>query len=119
MAQPKLTRSPALTYTWMVISVVVVIILFRRWDAIATGKQMRDWWLILGGFLLVDYLFLITPIRDSKAIRRLSRAGKLWGLLAWLAVADFVYIAMRGARPHRTLMQYVETTSFGFLLLVL
>ena len=51
MAQPKLTRSPALTYTWMVISVVVVIILFRRWDAIATGKQLRDWWLILGGFL--------------------------------------------------------------------
>jgi hypothetical protein len=119
MAQPKLTRSPALTYAWMAISLVIVIVLFRRWDAIATSSQLREWWIILGGFLLADYLFLITPIRDSRAIRRLARAGKLWALVAWLSVAGFVYVAMRGARPHGTLRQYVEIISVGFLLLIL
>ena len=119
MAQPKLTRSPALTYAWMAVSIVVVIILFQRWNAIATSTQMRKWWLTLSAFLLADYLFLITPIRDSRSIRRLTRAGKLWALLAWLAVADFVYVAMQGAHPHGTLLQYVDIISFGFLLLVL
>lgn len=119
MSQPKLTRSPALTYTWMAVSIVAVIILFRRWDLVATGRQMRDWWLLLGGFLLVDYLFLITPIRDSKSIRRLTRAGKLWALLAWLCVADFVYVAMRGAKLRGTLLQYVNVIALGFLLLLI
>jgi hypothetical protein len=104
---------------WMAISLVIVIVLFRRWDAIATSSQMRDWWLILGGFLLADYLFLITPIRDSRAIRWLARAGKLWALVAWLSVAGFVYVAMRGAQPHGTLLQYVEIISLGFSLLLL
>lgn len=118
MAQSRLTRSPALTYAWMAVSIVVVIILFRRWDAIANSKQMRDWWLLLGGFLLIDYLFLIVPIRDARSIRRLTLAGKLWALLAWLSVADFVYVAMRGAQLRGTLLQYAEIISLGFLLLV-
>src|SRR5205823_13939617 len=59
------------------------------------------------------------PIRDSKSIRRLSRAGKLWGMGAWISVAAFVYIAMRGAQLRGTLLENVELTSLGLLLLTI
>ena len=119
MAQPKLTRSPAVTYTWMAASILVVIVLFRRWDMLGNSRQRNQWWLILGAFLLADYLFLIVPIRDTRAIRRLSRAGKLWGLLAWVSVAGFVYAAMAGARLRGTLLENVEISSLGLLLLAI
>ena len=119
MAQPKLTRSPLLTYFWMVVSILVVIILFRRWDTLASSRQRAEWWMVLGAFLLADYLFLIVPIRDSKSIRRLSLAGKLWALLAWLSVAAFVYTATQGARLSASLLTNVQVTALGLLLLVL
>jgi len=119
MAQPKLTRSPSLTYIWMAVSILVVIVLFRRWDMLASARQRAEWWAILGAFLLADYLFLIVPIRDSKSIRRLRLAGKLWALVAWLSVAAFVYTAAQGAHLSASLLVNVEMGAIGLLLLVI
>ena len=119
MAQLKLTRSPSLTYIWMAISILVVVVLFRRWDILASSRQRAEWWMILGAFLLADYLFLIVPIRDRKSIRRLRLAGKLWALVAWLSVAAFVYTATQGARLSASLLTNVQVTALGLLLLAL
>lgn len=119
MAQPQLTRTPLLTYFWMVVSILVVIVLFGRWDMLTSSRQRAEWWMILGAFLLADYLFLIVPIRDRKAIRRLSLAGKLWALVGWLSVAAFVYTATQGARLSASLLTNVQVTAMGLLLLML
>jgi hypothetical protein len=98
---PKLSRSPGLTYAWMACAVLFVIYLFAVWERFVARQRQGVWWLMLAVFLLFDYLFLIIPIRDSKSLRHLSRAGKLWAALAWLLVAAFVYAAIVGSRYRK------------------
>ena len=71
----RLTRTPGVTFTWMIISVLYVVFLFSRWDALRTPRSAALWWTSLLAFLAFDYLFLITPVRDRNSLRVLNRRG--------------------------------------------
>src|SRR5437763_2956443 len=94
MSRPKLTRSPMTSYVWMAISIGFVVVMFARWEAfIARGRQV-PWWVLLAAFLLVDFLFLLIPIRQGAALRRLSEAGRGWAATAWLLVIFFLWVVV-------------------------
>src|SRR5438067_11112987 len=86
MPRPKITRGATISYVWMAISIGFVVVMFARWEAfIARGRQVL-WWALLAAFLLVDFLFLLVPIRERQSLRRLSAAGRGWAAAAWLLV---------------------------------
>jgi hypothetical protein len=95
----KLTRSPGVTYLWMVVTIVIVASLFARWEWFRSHGHLRLWWGLLIAFLVVDYLFLITPIQDSKSIRRLSIAGKSWAAVAWMCCVAYLAVVAREIKP--------------------
>src|ERR1051326_92972 len=90
----KLTRTPGMTYGWMVVAIGIVAFLFRQWKLGMAQQRHTLWWTTLIVFLLFDYLFLLLPIRDGANIRRLTYAGKLWAALVWWTVLAFVAIVV-------------------------
>jgi hypothetical protein len=116
----KLTRSPGLSYFWMVIAIVVVAILFTRWQWFISHGRQSLWWALLMTFLVADYLFLITPIQDHKSIRHLSGAGKLWAAVAWICCVAYLVVIARGIKPAMAnSATIVQLGLIGLLLLVL
>jgi len=117
MALPKLTRSPGLTYTWMVISIAFVVMMFSRWDSLLAHGRQVVWWSALSVFLLLDFFFLLTPIQDSKSLRRLSRSGKLWAAAAWALVLVFLILVIPANHVAFRLKHPLWVTGAALLLL--
>ena len=116
----KLTRSPGVTYLWMALAITIVAALFSRWEWFNSHGHQRLWWELLIAFLLADYLFLITPIRDSKSIRRLSTIGKVWAALAWICCVVYLVVIAREIKPVRSNQgMIIKLGSLGLLLLVI
>ena len=114
----KLTRSPGVSYLWMALAIAVVAVLFSRWRWFTGHGHQLLWWVLLGMFLVADYLFLLIPIQDSKSIRQLSTAGKLWAALAWVCCVAYLVVIAREIRPtasNRNLI--IELGLLGFVLL--
>jgi len=114
----KLTRSPGVSYLWMALAITVVAVLFSRWRWFVSHGHQLIWWVLLGVFLVADYLFLLIPIQDSKSIRRLSLAGRLWAAVAWVCCVAYLVIIAREIKPiasNRNLI--IELGVLGFLLL--
>lgn len=115
----KLTRSPGVSYLWMALAIVVVAVLFGGWGWFMSHGHKRLWWELLISFLVADYLFLLTPIQDSKSIRRLSNAGKLWAAVAWVCCVAYLVVIAREIRPtvsNRNMI--IKLGVLGFLLLI-
>jgi len=102
----------------MGIAIAVVAILFARWQWFIGHGHTRLWWGLLIAFLIADYLFLITPIQDSKSIRRLSTAGKVWAAIAWICCVAYLVVIARIIKPvtaNRNII--VQLGVLGLLLL--
>ena len=91
---PKLTRTPGQSYAWMLGSMCVVVLLFNRWQDGMSRQRLLLWWATLVVFLLLDFLFLLVPIRQGSSIRRLTQSGKLWAALVWWTVLAFVAVVV-------------------------
>ena len=117
MPRPKITRSPTISYVWMGISIGFVVVMFARWEAfIARGRQVL-WWALLAAFLLVDFLFLLVPIREGQSLRRLSAAGRGWAAAAWLLVIFFLWVVVPSNAIGLRRQHPILVTSAGLLLL--
>ena len=64
----KLTRTPGMTYGWMVVAIGIVAFLFRQWKLGMAQQRQTLWWTTLVVFLVFDYLFLLLPIRDGASV---------------------------------------------------
>jgi hypothetical protein len=115
----RITRSPAMTYAWAAVSLTIVGILFAHWERFVVRGKNAAWWALLFGLLIVDYLFVITPIKDQRSIRRLSAAGKLWAASAWILVASFVIVAVAGTRLRTHVLEELQVSTMGLVLLAL
>src|SRR5256885_5152228 len=93
---PKLTRTPGQSYAWMLASVVVVTLLLNRWQPEMSRSRQLLWWASLIVFLLLDFVFLLIPIRQGNSIRWLTQRGKLWAALVWWTVLAFVAVVVPG-----------------------
>jgi hypothetical protein len=93
---PKLTRTPGQSYAWMFAAVIVVALLFNRWQEGMSSDRQLLWWASLIIFLLLDFLFLLVPIRQGNSIRSLTQRGKLWAGLVWWTVLAFVAVVIPG-----------------------
>ena len=93
---PKLTRTPGQSYAWMLASVVVVTLLLNRWQPQMSRDRQLLWWASLIVFLLLDFVFLLIPIRQGNSIRWLTQRGKLWAALVWWTVLAFVAVVVPG-----------------------
>ena len=114
-----LTRSPRVTYAWMVFAVVFVVLLFARFDGFTARHRQGLWWGMLIAFLAIDFLFLLVPIRDRHSIRRLSTAGKAWAAAAWLLVLVFLVIVVPASRISLRQRHPLILTGAGLALLAL
>jgi len=90
----KLTRTPGQSYAWMLASMFVVVLLFNRWRDGMSRERLTLWWASLIVFLVLDFLFLLVPIRQGNAIRRLTTSGKAWAALVWWTVLAFVSVVV-------------------------
>ena len=116
----KLTRSPGVTYFWMALAITIVAALFARWEWFNRHGHQRLWWELLIAFLVADYLFLITPIRDNKSIRRLSAIGKVWAALAWICCVVYLAVIAREVKPVLSNQgMIIKLASLGLLLLLI
>jgi hypothetical protein len=101
----------------MAISIGFVVVMFARWEAfIARGRQML-WWGLLATFLLLDFLFILVPIREGQALRRLSAAGRGWAAAAWLLVILFLWVVVPTNAIALRRQHPILVTSAGLLLL--
>jgi hypothetical protein len=91
---PKLTRTPGQSYAWMLGAMCVVVLLFNRWQDGMSRQRLLLWWATLVVFLLLDFVFLLLPIRQGSSIRRLTPSGKLWAALVWWTVLAFVAVVV-------------------------
>ena len=113
-----LTRTPGQSYTWMLGAIVIVVLLFNRWQPGLSRERQMLWWASLTVFLLLDFLFLLVPIKQGNAIRRLTPRGKYWAGLVWWTVLAFVAVVVptgmqRVRREHPLLV-----TSVGLFFLI-
>jgi hypothetical protein len=88
------TRTPAQSYAWILAAMLVVALLFNRWQEGMSHQWLLLWWASLIVFLLLDFLFLLVPIRQANSIRRLTQRGKLWAALVWWTVLAFVVVVV-------------------------
>ncbi len=95
-----LNRTPGQSYAWMLGAMCVVVLLFNRWQDGMSRERRLLWWAALVVFLLLDFLFLLVPIRQGSSIRRLTPSGKLWAALVWWTVLAFVAVVVPGGM-HR------------------
>ena len=114
-----LTRSPRVTYTWMVIAIAFVVLLFARFDAFTAHHRQGLWWGMLIAFLAMDFVFLLVPIRDRHSIRHLSAAGKAWAAAAWLLVLVFLVVVVPASRVNLRQRHPLILTGAGLVLLAL
>ena len=91
---PTLTRTPGQSYAWMLAAMFVVVLLFNRWQDGMSRERIMLWWITLVVFLLLDFLFLLLPIRQGSSVRRLTTSGKLWAALVWWTVLAFVAVVV-------------------------
>ena len=91
---PRLTRTPGQSYAWMMAAMLVVVVLFNRWQDGMSHQRLMLWWASLIVFLVLDFLFLLVPIRQANSIRRLTQRGKLWAALVWWTVLAFVAVVV-------------------------
>jgi hypothetical protein len=108
-----LTRTPAQSYAWMAAAMVVVVLLFNRWQPGMSRERQLLWWASLIVFLSIDFLFLLLPIRQGNSIRRLTSRGKYWAALVWWTVLAFVAVVVpstmqRVRREHPVLIASVS-----------
>src|SRR5437016_2908051 len=76
-----------------------------------------DWWGLLAAFLLVDFLFLLIPIRQGPSLRRLSAAGRGWAAAAWLLVIFFLWVVVPTNAIGLRRQHPILVTSAGLLFL--
>ena len=88
------TRTPGQSYAWMLAAMLVVVVLFNRWQDSMSRPRLALWWASLIVFLVLDFLFLLVPIRQANSIRRLTRRGKLWAALVWWTVLAFIAVVV-------------------------
>jgi hypothetical protein len=88
------TRTPGQSYAWMVGALCVVALLFNRWQPEMSRQRLLLWWTSLGLFLLIDFLFLLVPIRHGNKVRQLTRSGKSWAALVWWTVLAFIAVVV-------------------------
>jgi hypothetical protein len=88
------TRTPGQSYAWMVGALCVVALLFNRWHSEMSRQRLLLWWTSLALFLLIDFLFLLVPIRHGNAVRQLTRSGKSWAALVWWTVLAFIAVVV-------------------------
>jgi hypothetical protein len=91
---PRLTRTPGQSYAWMLGAMLVVVVLFNRWQDGMSRQRLLLWWASLIVFLLLDFLFLLVPIRQGSSIRRLTPRGRLWAALVWWTVLAFIAVVV-------------------------
>jgi len=91
---PQLTRTTGQSYAWMLAAMCVVGLLFNRWQDGMSHRRLVLWWASLIIFLLLDFLFLVVPIRYGSSIRQLTQRGKLWAALVWWTVLAFVAVVV-------------------------
>src|SRR5438270_2162962 len=106
---PKLTRTTGQSYAWMLAAMFVVVLLFNRWQDGMSRQRLLLWWASLIVFLLLDFLFLLVPIRQGNSLRRLTATGKAWAALVWWTVLAFVAVVVpsgmqRARREHPLLI---------------
>jgi hypothetical protein len=117
---PKFTRTPGQSYAWMLAAVIVVILLFNRWQYAMSSQRQLLWWASLIVFLLLDFLFMLVPIRQANSVRRLTKTGKLWAALVWWTVLAFVGVVIPGGMQRERRDHPLLIASIGlFFLLVL
>ena len=114
-----LTRSPRVTYAWMVFALAFVVLLFARFDAFVAHHRQGVWWGMLVVFLAMDFLFLLVPIRDRHSIRHLSAAGKAWAAAAWLLVLVFLVVVVPASRASLRQRHPLILAGAGLVLLAL
>ena len=117
MAQ--LTRTSGQSYAWMLAAMCVVVLLFNRWQDGMSQQRLLLWWTTLVVFLLVDFLFLLLPIRQGSSIRRLTASGKLWAALVWWTVLAFVAVVVPGGMQHVRREHPLLIGSVGLFFLVI
>jgi len=88
------TRTPGQSYAWMLAAVFVVVLLFNRWQPGMSRERQLLWWASLVVFLLLDFLFVLLPIRQGNSIRQLTLRGKYWAALVWWTVLAFVAVVV-------------------------
>ncbi len=99
---PQLTRTIGQSYAWMLAAMGVVGLLFNRWQEGMSRQRLALWWASLIIFLVLDFLFLLIPIRQGGSIRRLTQRGKMWAALVWWTVLAFVAVVIpRGMQRVR------------------
>jgi hypothetical protein len=92
----RLTRTPGQSYAWMMAAMFVVVLLFNRWHEGMSRERLMLWWASLIVFLVLDFLFLLVPIRQGNSLRRLTTSGKAWAGLVWWTVLAFVAVVVPG-----------------------
>lgn len=78
----------------MLAAMLVVVVLFNRWQDGMSRQRLMLWWASLIVFLVLDFFFLLVPIRQANSIRRLTHRGKLWAALVWWTVLAFVAVVV-------------------------
>jgi hypothetical protein len=118
---PKLTRTPGQSYAWMVAAMVVVVPLFNRWQEGMSRQRLLLWWASLIVFLVLDFLFLLLPIRQGNSLRRLTTTGKYWAALVWWTVLAFVAVVVPGGmqRVRREHPLLIGSVGLFFLVVLL
>src|SRR5262249_3512584 len=115
-----LSRTPGQSYAWMLAAIFVVVLLFNRWQPGMSRERQLLWWASLVVFLLLDFLFLLVPIKQGNSIRRLTSRGKLWAALVWWTVLAFVGVVIPAGMQRVRRAHPLLVTSVGlFFLLIL
>lgn len=116
----KLTRTPGQSYAWMLAAMFVVVLLFNRWQDGMSRQRLLLWWASLIVFLVLDFLFLLVPIRQGNSMRRLTRTGRLWAALVWWTVAAFIAVVVPGGmqRVRREHPLLIGTVGLFFLVVL-
>src|SRR5438270_1016514 len=115
---PKLTRTTGQSYAWMLAAMFVVVLLFNRWQDGMSRQRLLLWWATLVVFLLLDFIFLLLPIRHGSSIRRLTSSGKLWAALVWWTVLAFVAVVVPGGMQRVRREHPLLIGSIGLFFLV-
>src|SRR6266705_1610488 len=117
---PQLTRTTGQSYAWMLAAMCVVGLLFNRWQDGMSHQRLVLWWASLVIFLLLDFLFLVVPIRYGNSIRRLTQHGKLWAALVWWTVLAFVAVVVPAGmqRVRREHLLLIGTVGLFFVVVL-
>ncbi len=104
----KLTRSPRVSYLWMVIAIAVVAILFTRWQWFINRGEQRLWWVLLVAFLVFVIVGIFGALAWSLVYSRKASTGAPEGNsgLLWLHLILFE-VGVLGATALMAAVGYV------------